>query len=116
MRRTNHREERGTGMSAALKAMAVVIAVGMLALVAEQSFDASRAGSVATPTYQRIEPAPDDAPYIGADTQATDRIENGGQHMLAAAPADVSVPKMQVQESSRPTDSSAQREEPVATF
>jgi len=126
MRRTNHEDDRSKGLSAALKVMAVVLAVGALAVVAGQSAYKSGAGAVASPKYQVIEPAPDDAPYVaanpqganpqGAAPQAADRMGNDRPHLLAAAPAGVSPPEMQSQESARPKAAAGQDEEPVATF
>jgi hypothetical protein len=116
MRRTNSRGRRETGMPAALKAASVVLAVGVLALVAGQAAYRSDAGPVAAPKYQMIDPAPDDAPYVGADMQAASPVEKVEPHLLAVAPKDMSLPEVQMQESARPKSVTAPDEEPVATF
>jgi hypothetical protein len=119
MRRTNQVGGRDRGLSAALKAVAVVLAVGVLALVAGQSAYRSGDGSQAAQKHQMIEPAPDNAPFVAADSQATDRqagnpSDNGAPRMLAVAPSGFSPPEMQAEESAKATP--AQDEPPVATF
>ncbi len=116
MRRTNHGDERETGLSAAFKAMVVALAVGVLALVAGQAAYAPSARSVESPAYMPQGPARDDVPFVSLDSHLTEGIENRGAQMLAAGPAGISSPELRIQEQSTPMASSAQVEDPVATF
>ncbi len=88
MRRISHRDEPEHGLKVALKALAAVVAIGILTMVAGQSAYTVSSGPVssASPTYQIIEPAPDDAPYVGLDTPSNDGADKG--HMMASGPKD----------------------------
>jgi hypothetical protein len=76
MRRRKERNRRDSGMPAALKAAAIVLAIGVLALVAGQSAYRSDAGAVAAPKLPMIDPAPEDVPMVGAQMQATARRDD----------------------------------------
>jgi hypothetical protein len=117
MGRIDERDEPEYGLVAAVKVVVVVLAVGILALVAGRSGFYNDTGAETSAKYQMIEPAPDDAPYVGADAQANG-IGKGEQHVLAAAPAGMSKTKVRASESPRPNASPvpASQEPPVATF
>jgi len=122
MRRIDERDEPEYGLIAAFKVVVVVLAIGILALVAGRSGYYNDPGTVASPKYQMIEPAPDDAPYIGTVGQAND-IEKGESHVLAAAPAALSRVAKRAPESSRSNASRsiespapASQEAPIASF
>jgi len=116
MNGTNQGDKRETGLAAAFKALAIVLAVGVLALAAGHSAYTPNAGSVASPAYKLAEPARDEVPIVGVGAQATEAIGNHGQRMLAAGPGGIPVQEMQLQEAAKPMASPAQQEEPVATF
>ena len=86
MRRISHRDEPEHGLKVALKALAAVVAIGVLAMVAGQSAYTMNSGASASasPKYQLIDPAPEDAPYIGMDAPSNDGADKG--HMMAAGP------------------------------
>ena len=86
MRRIDERDEPEYGLIAAFKVVAVVLAIGILALVAGRSSDYNDPGPEASTKSQVIQPAPDRAAHVGANMQANG-IEKGEQHVLAAAPA-----------------------------
>ena len=117
MRRIDERDEPEYGLIAAFKVVAVVLAIGVLALVAGRSAYYNDPGPDASTKYQVIEPAPEDAPYVGADMQANG-IEKGEQHVLAAAPSGMSRVAKRAPESPRPNTSPAPapQEQPVASF
>jgi hypothetical protein len=117
MSRIDERDEPEYGLIAAFKVVVVVLAIGVLAFVAGRSDNYNDPGAEASTKYQMIEPAPDDAPYIGTDGQANG-IEKGEQRVLAAAPAGMSKTKVRASESPRPNASPlpASQEPPVATF
>ena len=98
MRRISHRDEPEHGLKVALKALAVVIAVGLLAMVAGQSaYTMSGAGSQAAPKYQLIEPAPEDAPYVAGDTPANGGVDSDRAHLMASGPKTDQAPDRQGQ-------------------
>ena len=66
MRRIHSRRRRETGMRAALKAAAILLAVSVLAMVAGQAAYQSGEGSVANPTHPAPEVAPDLKPVAFA--------------------------------------------------
>jgi hypothetical protein len=92
MRRISHRDEPEHGLKVALKALAAVVAIGVLAMVAGQSAYtmSSGASASASPKYQLIEPTPEGAPNVGVDAAANDGVDNA--HMMASAPKDVGAP------------------------
>jgi hypothetical protein len=65
MRRTSDRDDPERGLATALKAMAVVAAVGMLALVAGKSAYTTGAATEVSPTYRMLHSATDVAPAAG---------------------------------------------------
>jgi hypothetical protein len=87
MRTTRHDGELRAGLSAAAKAAAVVLAVGMLAVVAGKAGYTSESAIAASPG-----------------------------HALTAAPADVRAPELQYPMPPRSTAVPAPDESPVATF
>jgi hypothetical protein len=89
MRRISHRDQPEHGLKVALKAVAAVLAIGVLAMVAGQSAYTMSSGSSASasPKYQLIEPAPEDAPYVGMDASSND--DKG--HMMASAPKNAEI-------------------------
>jgi hypothetical protein len=97
MRRISHRDEPEHGLKVALKALAAIVAIGVLAMVAGQSAYtvSSGASASATPRYQVIEPAPKNAPNIGMDAFSNDGADKG--HMMASAPKDVGARDRQAQ-------------------
>lgn len=70
MRRTSDRDDPERGLSTALKAMAVVAAIGMLALVAGKSAYTSGAATEVSPTYRMLHPAHDVTPKVGVTAPA----------------------------------------------
>jgi hypothetical protein len=86
MRTTSHDGELRAGLSAAVKAVAVVLAVGMLAVVA------------------------------GKAGYTTESIAASPGHALAAAPAGVPAPEIQYPMPPRSMAAPAPDEPPVATF
>ncbi|HQR12263.1 MAG TPA: hypothetical protein PLW68_13140 [Casimicrobiaceae bacterium] len=65
MRRTSDRDDPERGLSNALKAMLVVAAVGMFALVAGKSAYTSGAATEVSPTYRMLHSAADVTPQAG---------------------------------------------------
>jgi hypothetical protein len=61
-------------------------------------------------------PARDDAPVAGQFNSANSTMGILDQRILAASPAGISAPEMQVQEAAKPVEPPAQQVEPVATF
>jgi hypothetical protein len=114
MRKTNDGDNGTTGLSASLKGMAIVLAVGILALVAGRTAYTNNDGAVALPASMM--PAHGDAPVAGQFNSASGRMGILDQRILAASPAGISATEMQAQEAARPTASPTQQEEPVATF
>ena len=103
-------------MPAALKAAAIVLAIGVLAMVAGQAAYNSDRGPVASPKYQMIDPAPDDAPYVGHDMQAGAPAERAEPRLLAVAPKDRSLPELRLQDWGNSKTPASAADEPVATF
>jgi hypothetical protein len=116
MRRTNDGDNGTTGLSASLKGMAIVLAVGIIALVAGRTAYTNNDGAVAMPASMMPAPARDDAPVAGRVNSAHGRMGILDQRILAASPAGISATEMQVREAAKPMVSPAQQEEPVATF
>jgi hypothetical protein len=116
MRRTNDGDNGTTGLSAALKGTTIVLAVGILALVAGRTAYTNNDGAAALPASMMPAPARDDAPVAGRFNSANSTMGILDQRILAASPAGVSAPEMQIQEAVKPTASPVQQEEPVATF
>ena len=89
MRRISHRDDPEHGLKVALKVLAAVVAIGVLAMVAGQSAytENSGASASASPKSQLIGPGPGDLPYNGIDTSPNDGADKG--HMMASAPKDV---------------------------
>ena len=114
MRRTKEGDQRETGLSAALKGTAVVLAIGMLALVAGRTAYTTNDGNVELPTSMM--PAPDDAPNASPVTAATGQMGIPEPRILAAGPAGISAPVRKSSEAAKPMASPAPQEEPVATF
>jgi hypothetical protein len=110
MRKANDGDNGTTDLSTALKGVAIVLAVAVLALVAGRSAYTNNDGAVALPASMMT------APIAGQFNSASDRMGILDQHLLAASPAGVSVPEVQVQEAAKPVASPAQQDEPVATF
>ncbi|MEO8345500.1 MAG: hypothetical protein ABI607_07385 [Betaproteobacteria bacterium] len=68
MRRTSNSDDPERGLSAALKALAIVAAVGMLVLVAGKSAYTTGAVTEVSPTYHLLQTARDAAPKVSAAT------------------------------------------------
>ncbi len=94
MRRISHRDEPEHGLKVALKALAAIVAIGVLAMVAGQSAYTVSPGPVSS-TSQVIEPVPGGVPYIGLDTPSNNGADKG--HMMASAPKNVGAPDRQAQ-------------------
>jgi hypothetical protein len=116
MRKTRDGDQGETGLSAALKGTAVVLAIGMLALVAGRTAYTTNDGNVELPASMMTAPAPSDAPNTGGFTAATGQMGIPEPRILAAGPAGNSAPARPVRESPKPMASPAPQEEPVATF
>jgi len=114
MRRTKEGDQSETGLSAALKGTAVVLAIGMLALVAGRTAYSTNDGNVELPAA--MTPAPSDAPNTGGFTAATGQMGIPEPRILAAGPAGISAPVRKSPEAAKPMASPAPQEEPVATF
>jgi len=116
MRKTRDGDQNETGLSAALKGTAVVLAIGMLALVAGRTAYSTNDGNVELPAAMMPAPARSDAPNDGQFTAATGQMGIPEPRILAAGPAGISAPARQVREAAKPMASPAPQEEPVATF
>jgi hypothetical protein len=116
MRKTKDGDQSETGLSAALKGTAVVLAIGMLALMAGRTAYSTNDGNVELPAAMMPEPARSDAPNDGQFTAATGPTGIPAPRMLAAGPAGISAPGRPVPEAAKPTASPTPQEEPVATF
>ena len=116
MRKTNHGDNGTTDLSIALKGVAVVLAIAILALVAGRSAYTNDDNAVALPATMMPAPVRVDAAVAVQSNSATGRMGILDQRILAASPAGISAPEMQEQEAARPVPPPAQQEEPVATF
>ena len=120
MRRTERNDERSSGLGAATKVAAIVLAVAVLAVVAEQPIDLTKDVPGASGTYTMPELARDAVPLVGVDVPMVSidgptgaNSLTGAPKMLATAPAarDARSPSWGVTLS--PT---ATTEDPVATI
>jgi hypothetical protein len=86
MRRRQRSDERSSGLPAAAKAAAIVLAVAALALVAEQPIDLTKDVPGATGTYTMPELARDAVPLVGVDVPMVSIDGPTGANSLAGAP------------------------------
>jgi hypothetical protein len=120
MRRTHQSHERSRGLGAAAKAGAIVLAVAVLAVVAEQPIDLTKDVPGASGTYTMPEPARDIVPLVGVDVPMVSIDGPTGANSLAGSPkmlATAPVLRDERRTSSGVTLSpTATTEDPVATF
>jgi hypothetical protein len=116
MRKTRDGNQGETGLSAALKGTAVVLAIGMLALVAGRTAYNTNDGNVELPAAMMPVPARNDAPNASQFTAVAGQTGILEPRTVAAGPAGISAPAGQGQEAVKPLASPTSREEPVATF
>ncbi len=105
MRRTTDRDDPERGLSAALKALTVVAAVALLALVAGKSAYTTGAATETAPTYRLLHPAPGDTPRMGATVRNDLSLDGAG----------IVPPEMHGRETPPRAGSSAAPDEPPMT-
>jgi hypothetical protein len=113
MRRTHGGSNKDTGHFGAIKATAIVYAVGAVALVVGLSVHAPEGFDSAEYGFSRIDPARDDVPVIAVDAPWTMASTTRGPLVVATAPAASPAPDFSAVES---LSKSAPAEAPVATF